>query len=239
MEHPIWERPKEDGLEEFILHSGDTSHKDPFRKVTRAWEKVHVKENKLERKDTSSEEFYTPWVKEMVRLIKLPFVFDPTYVPNMLGPILVSIEETGRLIATIVGSKQDREGLEHSLYETTYEKNQISYDLEQMDKQLLKNMEELQAERKGEVQYIRDLTITAQIIVQEQGDWAEAWRVEHSNLVEFSNNLVRDIPRMYKRVDGVANFHNTPQDVLEFIRLCDIMLKEFRAHLKVAMEASL
>lgn len=43
--------------------------------------------------------------------------------------------------------EQDKEILEHSLYDATYEKYQISYDLEQKDKQLLENMEELQAER--------------------------------------------------------------------------------------------
>lgn len=51
--------------------------------------------------------------------------------------------------------------------------------------------------------------------------------------------MVRDVPRMYTRADSVENFHNTAQEVLEFIRLCDVMLKEFKAHLKVAMEAPL
>lgn len=86
---------------------------------------------------------------------------------------------------------------------------------------------------------MRDLSNVAQVIVQEKGDMAEAWRMEHSDLAEFTNNMVRDIPRMFKRVDNMANFHITPQEVLEFVRLCDVLLKEFRAHLKVAMEASL
>lgn len=89
----------------------------------------------------------------------------------------------------------------------------------------------------GEVQYLRDLIDVAQVIVQEQGDRAEAWMIEHSNV--FSNNLVWDVPRMYMRADNVANFHNTLQEVFEFIRLCDVMLKEFRTHLKVAIEAPL
>lgn len=79
----------------------------------------------------------------------------------------------------------------------------------------------------GEFQYLRDLVDAAQVIVQEQDDRDDGWRIEHSNLVEFANNLVRDAPRMYTRADSVANFHNTPQEVLEFIRLCDVMLKEF------------
>lgn len=44
---------------------------------------------------------------------------------------------------------------------------------------------------------------------------------------------------MYVRADGVANIHNTPQEVFEFIRLYNVMLKEFKAHLKKAMEAPL
>ncbi|KAI5399639.1 hypothetical protein KIW84_064822 [Lathyrus oleraceus] len=141
------ESPEEDELEEFILHGGETSHKELLRKVTRAWKKVHVKENKLKRKNTSSEESYTHWVKEMVRLIKLPFVINPTYVPNIPDPIPVSLKEVDHLRATIARLEQDKESLEHSLYDATYEKNQISYDLEQKDKQLLESMEELQAKR--------------------------------------------------------------------------------------------
>ncbi|KAI5447256.1 hypothetical protein KIW84_014927 [Lathyrus oleraceus] len=46
MGHPIWERPKEDEIKEFIMHGGKTSYREMLRKVTRAWEKVHVKDNK-------------------------------------------------------------------------------------------------------------------------------------------------------------------------------------------------
>ncbi|KAI5393862.1 hypothetical protein KIW84_060819 [Lathyrus oleraceus] len=99
--HPIWERPKEDEIKEFILHGGNDSYIELLRKVTRAWEKVHVKDNKTKRKDTSSEESYTPWIKERVRQVKLPFVIDPTYVPYIPNPIIVSTEEVNCLKATI------------------------------------------------------------------------------------------------------------------------------------------
>lgn len=145
--HLIWEKPKEDELGEFILHGGDTSHKELFRKVTRAWEKVHVGENKSKRKDTSFKESYALLVKEMVQLIKLPFVIDLTYLPNILDPILVSIEEVDRLRETITRLEQDKGSLERNLYDTAYEKNQVSYDLEQRDKQLLDSREELKAKR--------------------------------------------------------------------------------------------
>ena len=57
------------------------------------------------------------------------------------------IKEVDQLKATIARMEQDKESLQHSIYDTTYEKNQISYDLEQREKQLLENMEDLQAER--------------------------------------------------------------------------------------------
>ncbi|KAI5435750.1 hypothetical protein KIW84_022251 [Lathyrus oleraceus] len=223
-----------------------------LRKLTRAWEKVHVKDNKPKRKDTSSEESHTPWIREKVHLVKLPFRIDPTYVPDMPNPITVSTNEVNRLKATIARLEQDKEILEHSLYDATYEKNQISYDLEQKDKQLLENMEELWTERSKRQKTLGGLfsvgvnfenlngkLMEAQVIVQEQGDRAKAWRIEHSNLAEFANNLVQDIPRMFRRADGVANFHSTSQEVLEFMRLYDVMLKEFKAHLKRAMEEPL
>lgn len=85
------------------MHSRDTSHKELFRKVTHAWEKVHVKENKLKKKDTSSEESYTLWVKERVHLVKLPFVIDPTYIPDIPDSIPVSIDEVDRVRKLLLG----------------------------------------------------------------------------------------------------------------------------------------
>ncbi|KAI5421052.1 hypothetical protein KIW84_044766 [Lathyrus oleraceus] len=107
-------------LNKRLILCGDTSYKELFRKVTRAWEKMHVKENKLKRKDTSSKESYTPLVNEMVHWIKLPFVVDPTYLPDIPDLIPVPIEDVDRLRATISRLEQDKESLEHSLYDTTY-----------------------------------------------------------------------------------------------------------------------
>lgn len=89
----------------------------------------------------------------------------------------------------------------------------------------------------GEVQHLRDLANDAQVIVQEQYDKAEAWKTEHFNLTEFANNLVRDILRMHRRASNVVLPCNVPHEVLEFIEICDIVLKEFKAHLGVAMKA--
>lgn len=132
--HHIWKRSKEDEIEDFILHEGEASYIELLRKVTRAWEKVHVKDNKPKRKDTSSKESYTPRIKERARLLKMPFVIDPPYIPYMYNPITMSTKEVDRLKATIARLEQDKEILEHSLYDVTYEKNQISYNLKQKDK---------------------------------------------------------------------------------------------------------
>ncbi|KAI5439899.1 hypothetical protein KIW84_025311 [Lathyrus oleraceus] len=171
-------------------------------------------------KDSSVKESYTQWVKERVQLIRAPFEIDPTYLQDELVLNLVSIEEVNRLKADVAKLEGDKESLEYSLYDMTYKKN------------LIRKLE-------GEIQYLRDLADVAQVIVQEQGDRAKAWRMEHSDVAELDNNMVQDIPRMFIRDENMANFHNTPQEVLEFVRLCDVLLKKFRAHLKVVMEAPL
>ncbi|KAI5404213.1 hypothetical protein KIW84_051383 [Lathyrus oleraceus] len=167
--HPIWEWPKEAEIEEFILHGGEASYIELLRKVTWACEKVHVKDNKPKSKDTSSEESYTPWIKERVRLVKLHFIIDPAYVPDMPNLITVSTKEVDRLKSNIARLEQYKESLEHNIYDATYEKTQISYDLEQKDKQLLENMEELWTERSKrkrlwEVYSVSELTLKISMV---------------------------------------------------------------------------
>lgn len=43
-------------LDGFVLHNEDTVPHNLFGKITRAWEKVHVRENKMKRKDPSVKE---------------------------------------------------------------------------------------------------------------------------------------------------------------------------------------
>lgn len=76
---PIWEKPKDDDVNELIFYNGGTMHRELLRRIICAWEKVHTKENELKRKNTTTKESYTEWVKEMVQLVKLPFFIDPTY----------------------------------------------------------------------------------------------------------------------------------------------------------------
>ncbi|KAI5444561.1 hypothetical protein KIW84_012993 [Lathyrus oleraceus] len=99
---------KDDELEEFILHGGDTKHKEFLRRITRELEKVHVRENKMNMKNTLTKESYTPWVKEKVQLVNLPFVIHPTYLLDIPAPILISIEEVDCLKATVAKLEQDK-----------------------------------------------------------------------------------------------------------------------------------
>lgn len=67
--HPVWEKPEKGDLAGFILHNEDTIPQNLFGKITRAWEKMNIRENKLKRKDPSIKESYTQWVKERVQMI--------------------------------------------------------------------------------------------------------------------------------------------------------------------------
>lgn len=128
--HPVWEKPEEGDFEGFILHNEDTVHQNLFGKITRVWEKVYIRENKQKRKDPSVKESYAQWVKDIVQLIKLPFEIDPTYLSEEPGLSPISIEEVNRLKTAIAKLEQDKENLEYNLYDMTYKKNLVNYDLE-------------------------------------------------------------------------------------------------------------
>lgn len=80
-------------------------------------------------------------------MIKLPFEIDPTCLPDEPDISPISIEEVDRLKPAIAKLEKDKENLEYNLYDMTYEKNLVSYDLEQKDKQLLESQKEIKTER--------------------------------------------------------------------------------------------
>lgn len=59
-------------------------------------------------KNTLTKESYTPWVKERVQLVHLPFVIHPTYLLDIPTPILISIEEVDCLKETVAKLEQDK-----------------------------------------------------------------------------------------------------------------------------------
>jgi chromosome segregation ATPase len=90
-----------------------------------------------------------------------------------------------------------------------------------------------------EVRHLRDLAsqdlATTQKIIEE----ATRWKTDFSNLAEFANNVVRDIPRMHKKAYAAMFPDNTPPAVFNFVESCGVMLREFRASLDAARKARL
>lgn len=93
-------------------------------------------EHGMKRKNIATRESYTQRVKERVQLVKLPFVVDLTYCPDIHDPIPISIEEVDCLKATEARLEREKESLEHDLYDNAYKKNQLSFNLKQREKQL-------------------------------------------------------------------------------------------------------
>lgn len=83
-----------------------------------------------------TKESYTHWVKERVCLVKLPFVVDPTYYPDIPDHVPVSIEEVGCLKEIVAQIEQEKESLEFYLYHSNYENNHLSSDLRKREEQL-------------------------------------------------------------------------------------------------------
>lgn len=52
-------------------------------------------------------------------------------------------------------------------------------------------------------------------------------------LVEFTSGLIRDMPRKLGDAFDEIRLDNTPLAIFEFIMSCKIMLKEFKAELKI------
>ncbi|MCI35203.1 hypothetical protein A2U01_0056424, partial [Trifolium medium] len=77
-----------------------------------------------------------------------------------------------------------------------------------------------------------------QATIQELHQEAVKWKTEFFNLAEFANNVVRGIPSIHKRAYDVLP-DNTPAAVFDFVEICGAMLKEFKASLDAAREASL
>ncbi|KAI5400158.1 hypothetical protein KIW84_065181 [Lathyrus oleraceus] len=173
--YPIWEKLKDDNIKEFILHNGSTTHRRFLRRIIQSWEKVHTKENELKRKSTTTKESYTQWVKEKAQLVKLHFVIDPRNCLEIPNPIHVSIEETDHLKETITHLKQEKESLEHNLYNASYKKNQLKSNLGQKAKQHCLNRK------------LRDARI-------EGKKWKIAWEIAKWEQEEMNDALESQIP---------------------------------------------
>ncbi|KAK2351445.1 hypothetical protein QL285_097261 [Trifolium repens] len=90
-----------------------------------------------------------------------------------------------------------------------------------------------------EVHHLRDLASQDLATTQKILDEATRWKTDFSNLAEFANNVVRDIPRMHKKAYVAMFPDNTPPAVFNFVESCGVMLREFRASLDAARKARL
>lgn len=131
--YPVCDKPEDDDINEFILYHGSATYQELLRRIVRAWEKVNVKENGVKRKNMATKESYTRWVKERVRLVKLPFVVDPTYCLDIPDSVSISVNEFYHLKETIARLKKEKESLEYNLYDNAYEKNQLRSNLKQRE----------------------------------------------------------------------------------------------------------
>ena len=62
-------------------------------KIIQAWSRVQKKGVEFRIKNAVAREPYTQWVLERVRIIKLPFDIDPTYVADIPDPPPMLVEE--------------------------------------------------------------------------------------------------------------------------------------------------
>jgi hypothetical protein len=153
--YPMLEKPDDEALKEFVLH--DTGINDPnmLQRIIRSWEVVHKKGNELRKRGSEIKEPYPQWVKERVKNIKLPFLIVPSAQPSSSEPIPISIEEVNELKKTISRLEKEKEGIENDLYQVSYERNKLKFNLNK-ERKRLKRTEEMAKEEKGKKEQVGD-----------------------------------------------------------------------------------
>jgi hypothetical protein len=115
-------------------------------------------------------------------------------------------------------------------------------DLRERERHQKRNYEVISAQNQrleNEVRHLRDLASQDQVTTQKILEEAIKWKTEFSNLAGFANDMVRDIPKMHREA-YVAMFPDyTPITVFNFVEICGVMLREFRASLDAARKAKL
>jgi chromosome segregation ATPase len=90
-----------------------------------------------------------------VKNIKLPFLIVPSAQPSSSEPIPISIEEVNELKATISRLEKEKEGIENDLYQVSYERNKLKFNLNK-ERKRLKRTEEMAKEEKGKKEQVGD-----------------------------------------------------------------------------------
>ena len=120
--YPLEDKPSDEQLQQLVLYDMGKINPELLKKVIQAWSKVHKKGAEFGRKNDVTREPYTQWVLEMVQIVKLTFVADPTYTEDVSDPLPMFVEEIENLNKDLDQAQKEKEGLEHSLHNLTRER---------------------------------------------------------------------------------------------------------------------
>ncbi|GAU47269.1 hypothetical protein TSUD_280920 [Trifolium subterraneum] len=132
--YPMEDKPSDKSLEGFFLKEGaeDTIL---LRKIRRAWSQVHKK--KMGKKNCVAKAPYTQWVRERVKIIKLPFVVKDPVEPLPPEPITtVPIEVAEGLRNQIAKLQFENEELQSKYFQALGDIARLTRDQEKKEESL-------------------------------------------------------------------------------------------------------
>jgi hypothetical protein len=134
--YPMVEKPDDEVLKEVILQHMGANDPNMLQKIIQSWVKVHKKGNDLRKRKGETNEPYPHWVKERTKLIKLPFSIIPPTQHSSPAPVPVSIEEVDKFRTIIDRLESEKEALQHDIYQVNYERNELTFKLNERTKEL-------------------------------------------------------------------------------------------------------
>ncbi|XP_050896879.1 uncharacterized protein LOC127103680 [Lathyrus oleraceus] len=104
--YPLAYKPEDKLLEGFILQETNRNH-PIIQRIIHAWGQLNKGILKRPREEPTVP--YAQWMKERVRITKLPFIQEGPVAPKVPIPIIISMEERNNLNATIFQLKKEKE----------------------------------------------------------------------------------------------------------------------------------
>jgi septal ring factor EnvC (AmiA/AmiB activator) len=187
-------KPDDEALKEFILKYMGINDPNILQMIIRSWEEVHKKGNELKKRRSETNELYPHWVMERAKLIKLPFVLVPSTQPSFPEPVSISIEEVNDLRATINRLGKVKEEVENKLYQVSYERNKLNFDLNKAKKRIEK-IEEIAKEEKEKKERVSAGLAGATKETQKHKRWWEEAIKEVHTLRGLSEKTLKGITR--------------------------------------------
>ncbi|GAU44249.1 hypothetical protein TSUD_399950 [Trifolium subterraneum] len=132
--YPMEDKPEDVSLESFILKPG-VENPALLRKIRRAWGHVHRK--KVGKKNCIAKPPYTRWVKERVKVIKIPFAIPAPVRPPSPEPITtVSIEVANELKSKIAELQSKNAEIKDKYLQSVGEVARLKRDQEDKERSL-------------------------------------------------------------------------------------------------------